>query len=225
MTSASLKAAILEPATRRAWLAGALACVAAGPALAGTAPVVTILGDSITAGYGLPAALALPARLEAALARQGIPARVRGAGVSGDTAADGLARVDFSVQSDTTLCLVALGGNDLLQGLDPNSTRASLQSIVRRLKARRIRVVLAGLTAPRAIGAGYARDFDALFPAVARAEGVPLYPDLRAGVARRTDLNQADGIHPNAAGVEVIVAGLAPLIARSLRARTPATAR
>lgn len=225
MTSASSTAAIRGPATRRAWLTGALACLAGGPALAAPAAVITILGDSITAGYGLPAAFALPARLQAALARRGIAARVRGAGVSGDTAADGLARLDFSVQPDTSLCIVALGGNDLLQGLDPRSTRETLRAIVRRLKARRIRVVLAGLTAPRAIGADYARDFDALFPAVARAEGVPLYPDLRAGIAGRPDLNQADGIHPNAAGVEIIVAGLAPLIARSLGTRTAATGR
>jgi acyl-CoA thioesterase-1 len=192
----------------------------AGPAWAGAAPpVVTILGDSITAGYGLPAAAALPARLEAALARLGVPAKVRGAGVSGDTSADGLVRADFSVQADTALCLVALGGNDLLQGLDPKATRANLEAIVRRLKARRMAVVLAGLTAPRAIGAGYARDFDAVFPAVAHGEGVTLYPDLLAGVARNPGLNQADGIHPNARGVEIIVAQLAPVIARGLKRR------
>ena len=197
-------------------MAGALGLIA-GPAFAEPAPVVTMLGDSITAGYGLPVAAALPARLQAALARIGIPATVRGAGVSGDTSADGLARVDFSVQADTSLCVVALGGNDLLQGLDPKATRANLETIMRRLKARRIRVVLAGLTAPRAIGAGYARDFDAIFPAVAKAEGVALYPDLLAGVARTPTLNQRDGIHPNAAGVEIIAARLAPVVARSLK--------
>jgi acyl-CoA thioesterase-1 len=137
--------------------------------------------------------------------------------VSGDTSADGLARVDFSVQGDTTLCLVALGGNDLLQGLDPRSTRANLEAIVRRLKARKIRVVLAGLTAPRAIGAAYARDFDAVFPAVAKEQGVTLYPDLLAGVARNAALLQADAIHPNARGVEIIVARLAPVIAGGLK--------
>lgn len=202
--------------TRRGWLAGVLA--AAG-ALAATrpAPVVTLLGDSITAGYGLRAAAALPARLQAELTRLGVAARVRGAGVSGDTTADGLARVDFSVQGDTAVCVVALGGNDLLQGLDPRVTRANLERIVRRLKARRIAVVLAGLAAPRAIGAGYARDFGAVYPAVARDTGAALYPDLLAGVARNPGLNQADGIHPNAAGVGVIAARLAPVVARSLR--------
>ncbi len=210
--------------TRRLWLAGALACAApparaaspgGGPAT--TAPIVTILGDSITAGYGLAAAAALPARLGAALARIGAPAIVRGAGVSGDTSADGLARIDFSVQPDTAVCLVALGGNDLLQGLDPKATQANLDRIVQRLKARGITVVLAGLTAPRAIGAAYAAEFDAVFPAVARARDVTLYPDLLAGVARAPALNQADGIHPNARGVEIIAGRLAPVIAQSLK--------
>jgi len=204
--------------TRRGWLAGVLA---ASGALAATRapPVVTLLGDSITAGFGLPAAAALPARLQAALTRLGAAARVRGAGVSGDTTADGLARVDFSVQGDTAVCVVALGGNDLLQGLDPRVTRANLERIVRRLKARHIDVLLVGLTAPRAIGAGYARDFDAVYPAVARDTGAVLYPDLLAGVARNSGLNQADGIHPNASGVNIIAARLAPVVARRLRAR------
>jgi acyl-CoA thioesterase-1 len=178
---------------------------------------VTILGDSITAGLGLPAAAALPARLGAALARLGAPAVVRGAGVSGDTTADGLARLDFSVQPDTAVCLVALGGNDLLQGLDPKSVRANLDAIVRRLKARRIGVVIAGLTAPRAVGAGYAKDFGAVFASVAHAEGALLYPNLLAGVGPA--LRQGDGIHPNAAGVRLIAAGLAPVVARALRSR------
>ena len=203
--------------TRRQWLAGAAASVVATPAFARAAPVVTLLGDSITAGYGLPAAAALPARLQAALGKLGAPATVRGAGVSGDTSGDGLARVDFSVRGDTALCVVALGGNDLLQGLDPATTKSNLEAIVRRLRTRRIPVVLAGLTAPTAIGAAYARDFDAIFPKVAQATGATLYPDLLAGVARIPRLNQADGIHPNAAGVNIIAARLAPVIARRLR--------
>jgi acyl-CoA thioesterase-1 len=195
-----------------------LAALAAGTARAAGrgAPVVTLLGDSITAGYGLPAAAALPAQLQAALARGGSPAMVRAAGVSGDTSADGLARLDFSVQADTALCIVALGGNDLLQGIDPKVTRANLDRIVKRLKARRIGVLLAGLAAPTVIGAGYARDFDAVFPAVAREEGVPLYANLLAGVSGHADLIQGDGIHPNAAGAKVIAARLAPVAAHAL---------
>jgi acyl-CoA thioesterase-1 len=201
---------------RRALLLG-LAASAASPAFAARKKVVTILGDSITAGLGLPAAAALPAQLGLALARLGTPVVVRGAGVSGDTTGDGLERLGFSVQADTEVCLVALGGNDLLQGLDPKTTRINLTAIVRRLKARRLTVVLAGMTAPRTIGAGYARDFNAVFPAVAKAERVSFYPDLLAGVGPR--LRQADGIHPNATGVKIIAKGLAPMVAKALKAR------
>jgi len=202
---------------RRALIAGLAASLATRALAARAAPVVTILGDSITAGLGLPATAALPAQLGAALARLGAPAVVRGAGVSGDTTADGLARLDFSVQPDTAVCLVALGGNDLLQGLDPKSVRANLDAIVRRLKARRIGVVVAGIAAPRAVGAAYAKDFGAVFPVVAHAEGALLYPDLLAGVGPA--LRQGDGLHPSAAGVKLIAAGLAPVVARALRSR------
>ena len=205
---------------RRGVVLGIAACAPlafVGPAFAARKRVVTILGDSITAGLGLPAAAALPSQLGLALARLGTPVVVRGAGVSGDTTGDGLGRINFSVQADTDVCLVALGGNDLLQGLDPKTTRANLAAIVQRLKARRMGVVLAGMTAPRAVGAGYARDFGAVFPAVARAEHVPLYPDLLAGVG--PGLRQGDGIHPNATGVKIIATGLAPVVARALKSR------
>ena len=204
--------------TRRVFLSASLALVAT-PGRAARVKVVTILGDSITAGYGLPARDALPAQLQQALARLGAPSVVRGAGVSGDTTAGGLARVDFSVRADTDVAIVALGGNDLLQGLDVRTTRANLGGILRRLKARRIRVILAGLTAPQEIGGGYARDFNAIFPSLARAHGAALYPNLLDGVARRAALNQADGIHPNAQGVRIIANRLAPVVAKVLAAR------
>ncbi len=204
--------------TRRQ-LIGAGFVALAGPALAAPRKVVTILGDSITAGYGLSEADALPARLEAALSRIGAAVRVRGAGVSGDTTAGGLARVDFSVQGDTAICIVALGGNDLLQGIDPRVTRRNLNRIVARLKARGIGVILTGLTAPAAIGRSYAHDFNAVFPAVARAQRIALYPDLLAGVGQNPHLNQRDGIHPNALGVRIIAGRLAPIVARGLKAR------
>jgi acyl-CoA thioesterase I len=205
--------------TRRAFLAWPLAA-AASPALA--APrlkVVTVLGDSITAGYGLPARAALPYQLQLALMSMGVPALVRAAGVSGDTTAGGLARVDFSVQKDTDLAVVALGANDLLSGLDPKKTRANLDSIVARLQRRRIGVLLTGIVAPVEVGGGYARDFNAVFPSVARARGVPLYRNLLDGVAQRPALNQPDGIHPNARGAQIIAAKLAPLVAKALAAR------
>jgi acyl-CoA thioesterase-1 len=205
--------------TRRRLAAG-LATLVAAPALAARTAVVTILGDSITAGYGLPASAALPAQLQRALALSGVSAAVRGAGVSGDTTAGGLARVNFSVQPDTDLCVVALGGNDLLQGLDPKATRANLDAIVKSLKGRRIGVLLAGIAAPAAIGRGYAADFDAAFASVARSEHVAFYPDLLAGVGGDRALEQRDGIHPNAAGAAVIARRLAPVVARALKARS-----
>ena len=129
------------------------------------------------------------------------------------------ARADFSVQSDTTLCLMELGGNDLLQGVDPKQIRTNLAAIVGKLKARRIPVLLAGIGAPPSIGAGYARDYNAVFSAVARAEHIPLYPALLAGVSGEAGLIQKDGVHPNAAGVKVIAARLAPVVAHALERR------
>lgn len=199
-------------------VAGALAAAPAR-ALAARGKVVTILGDSITAGLGLPAAAALPNQLHLALERLGAPNIVRGAGVSGDTTAGGLARLDFSVQPDTAVVVVALGGNDLLQGLDPAATRRNLDRILTRLAQRHKGVVLCGLKAPPEIGRGYARDYDAIFPALARAHHAALYPDLLAGVERNPALNQSDAIHPNAKGVRIIAARLAPVVAKVLRAQ------
>lgn len=204
--------------TRRLVLAGGLA-LPATRAFAARGQVVTMLGDSITAGYGLPAQAALPAQLHQAILKLGVANVVRGAGVSGDTTAGGAARVDFSVQPDTEVCVVALGGNDLLRGLDTRATKANLARILTRLKQRRIGIVLAGLKAPPEIGGGYVRDFNAIFPALAKAYGVTLYPDLLAGVGRNRVLNQNDGIHPNARGVMLIANGLAPVVARALKAR------
>jgi acyl-CoA thioesterase-1 len=203
--------------SRRLLLIGAAAALAPGAVLAaGKARVVTLLGDSITAGLGLPAGDALPVQLGLALARLGAHVVVRGAGVSGDTSADGLARADFSVQGDTDVCVVALGGNDLLQGVEPKVMQANLTAIARRLKARRIGVVLAGQHAPPQIGAAYAGSFDSAFGAAARAGGVVLYPNLLAGVGRDPRLLQRDAIHPNAAGVKIIAQHLAPVVMKAL---------
>ena len=179
-------------------------------------PVVTILGDSIAAGLGLAAADALPAQLQAALARQGVRAVVRGAGVSGDTTAGALARVDFSVAPDTRLCIVELGANDYLQSVPPAQTRRDLQAIVRRLKARHIRVLLAGGTLPERTAGAYGRAFNAIFPDVAKAEDVALEPDFLAGVEAQSALKQGDGLHPNAAGVRLIAGRLARYAAKAL---------
>jgi acyl-CoA thioesterase-1 len=203
--------------TRRLLIA-AVAGLAAFPARAAQAkaPVVTILGDSITAGLGLAASDALPARLQGALGAMRIAGTVRGAGVSGDTTAGGLARLDFSVQPDTRVCVIELGANDYLQSVEPKVMQANLIAIVRWLKARGIGVVLAASNAPRTGSGAYGRAFDAVFPSVARAGGAILAPDLLAGVEDRPGFRQADGLHPNAAGVKIIAARLAPAVARAL---------
>jgi acyl-CoA thioesterase-1 len=190
-----------------------------GRALAARGKVVTILGDSITAGLGLPAAEALPAQLHQALNGLGVANVVRGSGVSGDTTAGGAARMDFSIRPDTSVVVVALGGNDLLQGIDPRVTRANLDKILNRLAARHMGVVLAGLKAPPEIGRGYAHDFNAVFAEAAKAHRVAFFPDLLDGVARNPALKQTDGLHPNAQGVRLIAGRLAPVVAKALAAR------
>jgi acyl-CoA thioesterase-1 len=208
--------------SRRATIARLAACASVfmargARAVSPSPPVVTVLGDSITAGLGLAAADALPAQLQLALARLGVSAIVRGAGVSGDTSAGGLARLDFSVQPDTRVCVVELGANDYLQSIDPRDTAANLDQIVARLKARGITVVLIGGAAPAHSSGAYGRAFGALFPKIAAARHVILAPDLLAGVAGNAELRQGDGLHPNAAGVRIIAARLAPSVARALK--------
>jgi len=202
-----------------AGLAGLAPVLMAASVRPAAPPVVTLLGDSITAGLGLPAGAALPAQLHQALAGLRVRALVRGSGVSGDTSAGGLARLDFSVQPDTAVCVVELGANDYLQSIDPRDTAANLDQIVARLKARGIAVVLVGGTAPARSAGAYGRAFDALFPKIAADRHVILAPDLLAGVAGNPSLRQADGLHPNAAGVRIIAARLAPSVARALKGR------
>jgi acyl-CoA thioesterase-1 len=199
-------------------IAAAAGLVAPPAAVAAPSRRVALLGDSITTGYGLPASQALPAALQAELTRLGAPARVQGAGVDGATVSGGASRVDRAAPRGTDVCVVALGGNDLLRGSDPAVVRRSLDAIVRRLKARGVRVVLAGVRVPSLIGGDYARAFNDAFAGVARAHDLIFLPDLLEGVALNPQLNQRDGIHPNAAGVTVIARRLAPLVARALRA-------
>jgi len=192
---------------RRTLLAAAGA-VLATPVFAAVTPYrITMLGDSITAGYGLRANQAVPARLEAELNRLGVRSRVTAAGVS----------VDFSVRPGVQLCIVALGGNDLLQGLEPKLLERNLTGIITRLKARKVAALLAGIQAPSVLGAAYARDFNAAYARVARTQNVLLHPDLLAGVSGRSDLMQRDGIHPNATGADLIARRLAPTVAKAVR--------
>ena len=182
----------------------------AGRAAAAERPVrIVMLGDSIAAGFGLPAGEALPAKLEKALKAKGLNVTIENAGVSGDTPAGGLARLDWSVAEGTDAVIVELGANDALRGADPKQTRAALDAIIRKLKERKIAVLLTGMLAPRNYGPDYVAAFDSIYPELAAAHGVLLYPFILDGVAGEAALNQADGIHPNAAGVDAIVKGLA----------------
>ena len=181
------------------------------PAAAAEKPIrIVVLGDSISAGFGLPAGEALPAKLEKALKAKGLNVAVENAGVSGDTPAGGLARLDWSVAEGTDAVIVELGANDALRGTDPKQTRAALDAIIRKLKERKIAVLLTGMLAPRNYGPDYVAAFDSIYPELAAAHGVLLYPFVLAGVAGEAALNQVDGIHPNAAGVDAIVKGLTP---------------
>lgn len=198
--------------TRRTVLAGGLA--AATPALARTRTIVA-LGDSLTAGFGLRAGEAFPARLEALLKAQGKDVAIRNAGLSGDTTAGGLARLAFATQAPVDGVMVGLGANDMLQGRPVADARANLDAILTRLRGRRLPVVLLGMRAPTNWGADYQRAFDGLYPALARKHGATLYPFLLDGVALDPKLNQRDGIHPNAQGAALIARRLAPVVIRA----------
>ncbi|MFS8036216.1 arylesterase [Xanthobacter sp. AM11] len=184
---------------------------------------IVAFGDSLTAGYGIPAAAAFPAQLEAALKARGLDVVVVNAGVSGETAPQGLARLDWSVPPGTDAVIVELGANDMLRGLDPATTRKALSSIVARLKARGVGVLLAGMRAAPNLGRAFQEQYDAIFPELAAAEGVLLYPFFLEGVAADRSLNQPDGLHPTAAGVKRIVEGILPkaeeLVARAKAAQ------
>jgi acyl-CoA thioesterase-1 len=173
---------------------------------------IVVLGDSLSAGLGLPADATFPARLAQALKAKGIAATVSNAGVSGDTAAGGLGRLDWSVPDGTEAVILELGANDALRGLDPKVTKAALDATLGKLKARHIAVLLAGMQAPRNMGPDYVRSFDAIYPALASTHSVAFYPFFLDGVATDPKLNQGDGLHPNAAGVDVIVARILPRV-------------
>ena len=198
----------------RAWFVVVFALAAAGFAADTRAEALRILmlGDSLTAGYGLASRDALPARLEAALRDRGLDARVIDAGVSGDTTAGGLARLDWALAGQPHAVIVALGANDALRAIDPAVARSNLDRLLAALSERSLPVLLAGMLAPRNLGPEYGARFDAIYPELAERHGALLYPFLLDGVATVTELNQADGLHPNEAGVEVIVERILPSV-------------
>ncbi|TFV69820.1 arylesterase [Bradyrhizobium frederickii] len=186
----------------------------ANPAWAdATRPIkLVVLGDSLSAGLGLPAQDAFPAKLKKSLQDKGIDVDMTNAGVSGDTTSGGRDRLDWSVPEGTDGVIVELGANDALRGLDPDLARAALTDIVQRLKARKIAVMLCGMLAPPNYGADYAARFNSIYPDLAKKFDVPLYPFFLEGVAADAKLNQADGIHPTAAGVDIIVGNIMPAV-------------
>ena len=173
---------------------------------------MVVLGDSLSAGLGLAASAAFPARLQKALESKGIAVDMINAGVSGDTSSGGRDRLDWSVPEGTEAVIVELGANDALRGTDPKVTRSALSDILARLKARKIAVLLCGMVAPPNYGTDYSARFNAIYPDIAGQFGVPFYPFFLEGVAAEARLNQADGLHPTAEGIDVIVKNILPTV-------------
>lgn len=183
------------------------------------ARLVVAFGDSLYAGYGLDREEGFAPELEKALKAQGLSVSVHNAGVSGDTTAAGLARLGFALDGlpkKPDLVLVGLGGNDMLRGIGPEQTRANLDAILTELERRQIPAMLTGMLAAPNLGADYSAAFNPIYPQLARKHGVPLYPFFLDGVVGNARLMQADSIHPNAAGVDIIIGKLAPEVARAV---------
>jgi acyl-CoA thioesterase-1 len=182
---------------------------------------LVILGDSLTAGLGLPRGKAFPDRLQAVLRAKGWDVEVLNAGVSGDTTADGLARYNWAVPTDANALIVELGANDMLRGLPPETTRAALSAILDKARAAHLPTLVAGMRAAPNYGVEYGREFSAIYSALSKAQGVALYPFFLDGVAGDPELNQTDGMHPNAEGVEVITEKILPAVEGILKQVKP----
>lgn len=183
-------------------------------------PLVWALGDSLTAGYGLPPAQGFTVRLEQALRKSGVPATVKNGGIAGDTAAQGRARLAWGLRGlgvKPDLVIVELGANDMLRGMPPAAVEQNLDLILAELKRRQIKVLIVGMKAAPNLGVDYAKAFDTLYPRLARKYGDRLYPFFLDGVAGKAALIQADGKHPNAQGVDIIVGRMLPTIRAALR--------
>jgi len=191
--------------------------IPAQTANAQSAPIrIAVLGDSLAAGYGLRPEQAFPVRLEAALKAQGRTVTVLNQGVSGDTTAGGLDRLDWMLADKPDIVLVELGGNDALRGIDPATTEKNLAAIVEKLQASHVTVWLAGMMAPRNLGSDYVKAFDGLYKRIADKYKVPLYPFILDGVAQDSALNQGDGLHPNSKGAQIVADKLLPFVTKNL---------
>ena len=175
--------------------------------------VILVFGDSLTAGMGLPAKAAFPAQLEARLNGQGLSTRVINAGISGDTTAGGLARIDRALAEKPDIVLLELGANDALRGIQPALVRANLDRMITKIQQSGATLILAGMRAPTNWGEEYRRAFDRIYPELASAHGVPLYPFFLEGIAMDPHLNQPDGLHPNEHGVAALIDRIAPIVA------------
>lgn len=178
-----------------------------------------LFGDSLTAGYGLSASDAFPEKLRAGLRAKGLAVGVINSGVSGDTTAAGRSRMAWALGDKPQAVVIELGANDGLRGIDPAHTRANLDTIIARFKSAGVRVLIAGMRAPPNLGREYGAEFNSIFPDLARKHRVALYPFFLEGVVARQDLNQRDGIHPNAAGVQIIVRNILPHVVKLLERR------
>jgi acyl-CoA thioesterase-1 len=197
--------------------AAALLGALLAPMAAQAAPIaVMAFGDSLFAGYGVQDADNIPAQLEKALKADGKDVKVINASISGDTTADGVARLDWSLADKPDLVLLELGANDALRGLDPDRAKENLDAILAKLKAKNIPVVLFGMIAPRNLGPAYGAKFDPIYKELADKYQVPLYPFILDGVALDPTLNQADGMHPNKDGVQVIVKCILPVVEKAV---------
>ena len=173
---------------------------------------IIAFGDSLTAGLGLPSDVAFPAVLEKALRTEGYNVTIVNAGVSGETASGGLARLDWTIGDSADGVILELGANDMLRGINPEVTEAALDAVLAKLKVRKIKVMIAGMKATPSLGPEYKARFDAIYPALAKKYDAPLYPFLLDGVAWVPALKQNDGLHPNSAGVAHIVKGIMPTV-------------
>jgi acyl-CoA thioesterase-1 len=198
-------------------------CIAALLALFGATPVhaaepirILAFGDSLTAGYGLAEQDTLPTRLADALNKMGRPVIMINGGVSGDTSADGVTRLDWALADKPQIMILALGANDMLRGIDPGSTRANLEGIIEKAKGAGVEVVLAGMLAPPNLGEEYKSAFDAIYPELAKTHNLLFMPFLLQDVAQVSDLNQGDGIHPNGNGVAIMVRNLLPYVTQAM---------
>jgi len=199
----------------RALLVAIMAALAVAPAAADPVSIVG-MGDSLMAGYELGPGEPFAAKLQDALKKNGYDATVTNAGVSGDTTSDGLARLDWSVPDGTDLVILELGSNDMLRGIDPALTKKNLEAMIKRLRARDIKVVLFGMKAAPNLGPDYQKAFDAIYPDLAAEYSLPLYPFFLDGVAGHPDLQLDDRMHPNAKGVDRIVSGALPIVEKAL---------